>query len=74
MTLAHSSVWECEASYCGLQFALPQLEEAQLHAAYTNLYYPDAEGRRAAHAHYEGKHTAERNYPKLMKIDRQVLG
>ncbi len=43
LTLAHSSVWECAASCCGLQFAMPQLEEAQLRAAYASLYYPDAE-------------------------------
>jgi SAM-dependent methyltransferase len=28
---------------------MPQLEEAQLRAAYSNLYYPDAEGCHAAH-------------------------
>jgi len=49
LTLAHSSVWECAAPYCGLQFAMPQLEEAQLRAAYADLYYPDAEACHAAH-------------------------
>jgi len=44
LRLGHSSVWECAAPYCGLQFAMPQLEEEQLRAAYTDLYYPDAEG------------------------------
>jgi SAM-dependent methyltransferase len=38
--LAHTSVWRCRASDCGLQFALPQLDEAALARAYTKHYYP----------------------------------
>src|SRR6266404_265959 len=42
-SLAHTHVWRCLARECGLQFARPQLDRADLARAYTNLYYPAAE-------------------------------
>src|SRR5690242_11944123 len=41
--LAHTRVWRCLAKECGLQFARPQLDEADLARAYTHLYYPAGE-------------------------------
>lgn len=38
--LAHSVVWQCTSSDCGLQFADPQPSEEALERAYTDLYYP----------------------------------
>src|ERR1700674_732805 len=49
MQLPHTGVRKCTNRYCNLQFAFPQVGEAQLRAAYTNLYYPDAEGQHAVH-------------------------
>jgi len=38
--LAHTIVWKCGASGCGLQFADPQLDETSLSHAYKDCYYP----------------------------------
>ena len=38
--LAHTTVWRCRATGCGLQFADPQLDEINLARAYTKHYYP----------------------------------
>ncbi|MGB8322336.1 MAG: class I SAM-dependent methyltransferase [Candidatus Acidiferrum sp.] len=40
-SLAHTTVWKCSAETCGLEFAFPQLDDADLSRAYTTLYYPD---------------------------------
>jgi 2-polyprenyl-3-methyl-5-hydroxy-6-metoxy-1,4-benzoquinol methylase len=39
-SLPHTSVWECLASKCRLQFADPQLDDRNLNQAYKSLYYP----------------------------------
>jgi 2-polyprenyl-3-methyl-5-hydroxy-6-metoxy-1,4-benzoquinol methylase len=38
--LPHTTVWECQNSRCSLRFAAPQLDDAQLQAAYEKHYYP----------------------------------
>lgn len=40
LTLVHTSVWECAAPDCGLEFAVPQLDKEALARAYADLYYP----------------------------------
>jgi len=47
--LPHTDVRKCANRRCNLRFAFPQLDEEQLRAAYSHLYYPDADGRRAPH-------------------------
>jgi len=43
-TLPHTTVWQCQQSNCGLQFASPQLGEQELARAYSTHYYPSAKG------------------------------
>jgi 2-polyprenyl-3-methyl-5-hydroxy-6-metoxy-1,4-benzoquinol methylase len=38
--LPHATTWRCGALDCGLEFADPQLDEAALARAYSDLYYP----------------------------------
>ncbi len=40
LTLVHTSVWECAAPDCGLEFAVPQLDKEALARAYADCYYP----------------------------------
>ncbi len=40
LPLPHTGVWRCDNPLCHLEFAYPQLDEFQLRAAYTGLYYP----------------------------------
>jgi len=44
LPLPHSNVWRCANPLCSLEFASPQLDESQLRAAYTQLYYPVENG------------------------------
>ncbi|MGB7844909.1 MAG: class I SAM-dependent methyltransferase [Candidatus Acidiferrum sp.] len=41
--LPHTTVWECSNSQCRLRFAVPQLDDEQLRAAYEKHYYPDSD-------------------------------
>jgi 2-polyprenyl-3-methyl-5-hydroxy-6-metoxy-1,4-benzoquinol methylase len=43
LKLPHTIVWECLGKSCGLQFAFPQLGEADLGRAYRTHYYPSNE-------------------------------
>src|SRR6266446_6533148 len=43
LKLTHTLVWECLGESCGLQFAFPQLDEANLGHAYGTHYYPSIE-------------------------------
>src|SRR5882762_7688808 len=43
LKLPHTVVWECLGESCGLQFAFPQLDEADLERAYRAHYYPSIE-------------------------------
>jgi SAM-dependent methyltransferase len=45
LQLPHTVVWECLGEICGLQFAFPQLDEADLGRAYRTFYYPSIEKR-----------------------------
>ncbi len=65
--LLHTDVRKCTSQHCDLQFASPQIGEAELRAAYTHLYYPDAEGCHAAH--YENTPDAV-----LRQVLRQIDG
>ncbi len=65
--LPHTEVRKCTSRRCDLQFASPQIGEVELRAAYTHLYYPNAEGRRAAH--YESTPDAV-----LRQVLRQIDG
>jgi SAM-dependent methyltransferase len=47
LPLPHAGVWRCANPLCHLEFAFPQLEEFQLRAAYTQLYYPVGNGDHA---------------------------
>jgi glycosyltransferase involved in cell wall biosynthesis len=51
----------------------PQDLAAKVEWAWTHPAEMEAMGR-AARAEYEGKYTAERNYPMLMEIYRKALG
>ena len=42
--LEHTTVWKCSARECGLQFAHPQLGDAELARAYERFYYPRSAG------------------------------
>jgi 2-polyprenyl-3-methyl-5-hydroxy-6-metoxy-1,4-benzoquinol methylase len=41
--LAHTVVWQCKATDCGLQFADPQPSDQELERAYRDFYYPQGE-------------------------------
>jgi len=50
--LAHTIVWKCAVSDCGLQFADPQLGETDLVRAYKERYYPsNGNGNGNAHVY-----------------------
>ena len=40
LLLPHTTTWRCGALDCGLEFADPQLDDAALARAYSDLYYP----------------------------------
>src|SRR5258708_13489090 len=44
--LPHTTAWRCCAPDCGLEFAAPQLDDASLARAYSDLYYPEASDNR----------------------------
>ncbi len=40
--LAHGQTFKCASDGCGLEFVWPQMSDAELSAAYTDLYYPQS--------------------------------
>jgi glycosyltransferase involved in cell wall biosynthesis/SAM-dependent methyltransferase len=48
--LPHTSAWRCVSPRCGLRFAAPQPDDAELGRAYRSLYYPEP-GRAGPLAH-----------------------
>ena len=40
--LPHTVIWRCARKICGLEFALPQLDDRELARLYSTLYYPPA--------------------------------
>ncbi len=45
LRMSHAEIWRCSARACTLEFAAPQIDEAELQRAYRTFYYPEGSGR-----------------------------